>query len=228
MLDALVHLLLPHTCAACTQQLQHHEELLCLHCQQTLPYTQFHEQPTDNPVSKRLWGRAAVQNASAYLHFTKGGRVQQLVHALKYKNRPDIGQHLGNSYGGQLAQHAAWQHIDWVLPVPLHPAKQRQRGYNQCDGIANGLADALQTRWSNQLLVRQTYTNSQTRKGRFARWLNVETVFAVTDPTILAHKHVLLVDDVITTGATIEACAQQLLAVDGLRLSVACLACANI
>ena len=221
----LFHLLFPETCAACNRQLQHHEDLLCLYCQHDLPYTNFHTHPTDNPIAKHFWGRVPLQNTAAYLHFSKGGRVQHLIHLLKYKNRPDVGEVIGKQYGEQLAKLPDWQTIDWVIPVPLHPAKELKRGYNQSDTLAKGLADGLGTAWSRDILVRRTYTESQTRKGRFARWINVETVFDLIDPEKIRGKHLLLVDDVITTGATIEACAQKLLAIEGVKVSVVSIAC---
>lgn len=224
-LDNLSHLLFPETCVACNRQLQHHEDLLCLYCQHDLPYTNFHHQPIDNPLAKHFWGRVPLQNTAAYLHFSKGGRVQHLIHLLKYKNRPDIGEAIGKLYGEQLSKTSTWQDIDWVLPVPLHPDKERKRGYNQSDSLAKGLADGLHTAWSRDMLIRRTYTESQTKKGRFARWTNVETVFDLVAPEQIRGKHLLLVDDVITTGATIEACAAKLLSVEGVRLSVASIAC---
>lgn len=213
-------------CAACGQRLYKQEEIICLFCQQELPITNYHND-VDNPLAKRFWGRVQLENAATYLNFTKGGRVQQLIHRLKYKNDTAVGSFLGAQYGNILRQSPHFADIDAVIPIPLHRRKLRKRGFNQSEIIAASLAQTLQKPMLSNVVQRNADTETQTRKGRAERWQNVSSVFAITDPSALSNKHLLLVDDVITTGATIEACATELLKLPNVRLSVVGIASAT-
>ncbi len=220
-------LFFPNLCAGCGRPLLRGESVICALCQFHLPKTYFHNDP-DNPLSRAFWGRVMLESAASYVYFQKGGTIQHLLHQLKYKNRPDIAFQLGKWYGSELALADDFRDCDLVVPVPLHPAKQKRRGYNQSQLFAEGLSARMNARIETRSLYRKIDSKTQTRKARFDRWENVEHIFAVRDPGRLAGNHVLLVDDVVTTGATLEACAQALLLVPGVRISVATIAYAGI
>ncbi|MBC8084982.1 MAG: ComF family protein [Hymenobacter sp.] len=225
-LSDFVGLVFPRVCLACAEPLGRGEEHVCTGCRAQLPYTDYHLlPPADNPLARRFWGRVPVCHALSYLRFLRRGRVQYLLHQLKYKGQRDVGLALGRWYGHELARHAF--RFDLILPVPLHPRKLASRGYNQSDPFAEGLADSLHTPWQATGLRRVEHTTSQTRKNRLERWQNVAEVFEVTAPAAIHGKHVLVVDDVLTTGATLEACAAVLLAAGAAKVSIATIACAD-
>jgi ComF family protein len=178
----------------------------------------------ENPAMQRFWGRVELVSVAALFAFTQGGIVQSLIHQLKYNNRPDIGRELGRWYGGMLQKYIIYASIDHVIPVPLHPKKQFARGYNQASGFADGLAEVLGATWSETDFIRVSDTETQTKKSRADRFENVKTAFHVQHPENISGKHILLVDDVLTTGATLEACALQLLALPNVQVSIACIA----
>ena len=177
-----------------------------------------------NPTERLFWGRVPVVAAAALFKFKKGGGVQSLVHHLKYKDRPDIGRYFGRLLGEELKWNANYATVDALVPIPLHPKKRRLRGYNQSEEIAAGISQALDIPVWPEVLVRQVATSTQTKRSAFQRWENVRTVFAVPDPARIAGKHLLIVDDVITTGSTMEAAAQKLLEAPGVTVSMAALA----
>lgn len=222
-LSNFVDLLFPRLCQACTANLIGTEDLICTDCLFNLPYTNFHTQP-DNIVARQFWGKLKLQQAYALLYFEKGGKVQHLMHQFKYKNMPQIGNKLGHIAGEQLLQNPSTTAFDYIIPVPLHKSRLRERGYNQSANFAMGLAPKLKATVEEHNLVRVVKTTTQTHKSRFARYENMQQVFAVKQPQRLEGKHVLLVDDIVTTGSTLEACAQELLNVPGLQLSIATMA----
>lgn len=177
----------------------------------------------DSPLDKVFWGRVQLAHTAALYNFHKKGNVQHLIHQLKYKGRMDVGIHLGKLLGADLAKSDKFNDVLKVIPVPLHPGKQRKRGYNQSEQIAIGLAKAMNIEMDATSFVRTVDTETQTRKSRFARWENVKEIFKVTSAEALANRHILLVDDVITTGATLESAAHMLLNIEGVKLSVACI-----
>lgn len=205
-----VTLIYPRYCPACMEGLVKGEETLCSRCILELPRTNFHLTP-ENALFKRLYGRLPIYAGAAFLHFHKQGKVQHLLHEFKYNNRPDIGRVLGNVYAEDLEHSWFSNQFEYILPVPLHSSKQIKRGYNQSEEFATGLSLRLQKPLLLNALIRIVPTETQTRKTKLARWRNVEQVFAVTDPALIEGKKILLVDDVITTGATLEACGQVLL-----------------
>ncbi len=223
MLKDLINLLYPSQCLACGKTLLQNESLICMDCLFHLPKTNFHND-TQNAVCRLFWGRAKLEMATAFLFFTKAGKVQQLIHQLKYGKKPEIGIYLGKLFGKELSKSPCFQGIDVIVPVPLHPQKIKIRGYNQSEQIAIGLSQTMDIPMDTISFVRRKATETQTRKSRFNRWENVKEVFAVADEQLLKNKHILLVDDVITTGATIEGCIRKLTAVEGVRVSVAGLA----
>jgi ComF family protein len=225
-LSDFIALIFPELCQACGNNLVRGEKLICTACTYDLPYTNFHLQK-NNVVARQLWGRVDVHMVYVLLYFSKGGKVQNMMHQFKYRNMPQIGNKLGNLAGTQLAQHTGASDIDMVIPVPLHPQKLRLRGYNQSAQFAEGLSDQLHIPVDVTSLMRLKHTDTQTKKSRFSRYENMKDVFAVRNPETLEGKHVLLVDDIITTGSTIEACGTELLKIKGLKLSVAAIAYAE-
>jgi len=225
LLDDFISLIFPKICAACGNSLWKHEETLCLSCEFHLPRTNFHHS-LENPVGALFWGRVAPVSAAAYLFFQKGNKVQRLIHQLKYKGRKDIGLCLGRQYGSLLKNSPFFQTVEVILPVPLHQKKLRHRGYNQSELFAIGLGESMNVPVDASLLIRKKATETQTKKSRFRRWQNVAEVFAIIDPNVLEMKHVLVVDDVITTGATLESCILALSGIKGIRISAVAIAVA--
>ncbi|MCQ2286152.1 MAG: ComF family protein [Bacteroidales bacterium] len=225
-LNNLISIFYPNTCIACGIVLRQNEHHLCTHCLAHLPETDYHLQK-DNPLKMMFLGRAKVENVTALLFFKKGNQVQQILHSLKYKGDYEIGEFLGQYYGHKLIQTTDYQSIDLILPIPLHKKKLKLRGYNQSEAIAKGLSSAMNIPYSTTHLIRTEYTETQTHKSRFNRWENVKEVFAVDHRDEIRGKHLLICDDVLTTGATTEAAIQQLLTIPDVKVSVATLACAN-
>jgi ComF family protein len=191
-----------------------------------LPKTDFHDY-RDNPVEMVFAGRAPVFRATAFCFFKKGNITQRLIHQLKYKDNQAIGTYLGHQFGLELAKTEDFQSVDVIIPVPVHPKKLRQRGYNQSECIGKGIAETLSKPIDTSSLIRVVASSTQTKKTRYQRWENVFGIFQLTNPNTLTGKHILLVDDVITTGATIEAAAQVLFTLPAVKVSIACLAYAG-
>ena len=224
--DDLVALLYPNLCLACSENPPIRKEVICLSCQLQLPKTNFHLEK-ENPFMERFWGRMPLESGAALYYFVKGGRIQELLHQLKYEGKQEIGLKLGELYGRQLLESPFFKTVDVIVPVPLHPRKERLRGYNQAALFAQGIAETMQKPWLKNGLVRNVFTETQTQKSRAERLENVSEVFAVSDAKKLQGKHILLVDDVMTTGATLEACGAKLLAMPGTKLSLATIAIAD-
>lgn len=210
VLEDFISLLFPNSCIACQGDLHRNEGLICTYCRHSLPLTNYH-QFEDNPLAQRFWGRVSVTHAFAYLKYIKHGKVQRIIHALKYQGLEEIGELMGRWYGTELKKANFHQQFDLILPVPLHKARQKQRGYNQSDSFAKGLSQALAIPWSSSVLKRVKANNTQTNKSRYHRWLNVKDLFVVATVEEVQAKRILVVDDVITTGATIEACLHSLI-----------------
>jgi ComF family protein len=225
LIDDFISLLFPKICAACGNSLWKQEETVCLSCEFHLPRTNFHL-ALENPVSQLFWGRVNLESAAAFLYFNKGNKVQRLIHQLKYKGRKDIGIYLGRQYGQHLKYSLFFQTVQLIVPVPLHPKKLLQRGYNQSEQFAIGLGETMKIPVDPYAICRKKETETQTKKSRFRRWQNVAEVFDVTNPGSMEMKHVLIVDDVITTGATLESCIHALSSIHGIRISVATIAAA--
>jgi ComF family protein len=222
VLNDLLSLFFPQLCVGCNTPLVKGEDILCLNCLADLPKTNYLD-GIDNPVALHFLGKVRISYATSFCHFDKGGRVQHLLHQLKYKGKKEIGYKMGLLFGFDLIQNVHFQEIDAIVPVPLHPRKQRSRGYNQSTEICKGISDSMNRPLISGNLIRQIYTSSQTLKGRYERWENVSGIFRVKNSAGFAGKHLLLVDDVITTGATLEACCHPLLEIPGVRVSIAAL-----
>jgi ComF family protein len=216
-------LFFPKYCSSCNRNLMHYEKAVCMHCLAHLPRLQMHDE-RDNAVDKLFWGRIELEAATAFLSMPRNGISHRLIHRLKYHGDQEVGERLGALFAHELLESKRMNGIDVILPVPLHPKKLHVRGYNQCDCIARGMAEILGVEVSLNNLTRTHFTASQTRRGRISRWSNVKDVFWVREPEKLTGKRILLIDDVITTGATIEACAVPLRKIQGVQLSVAALA----
>ncbi|MFT3740926.1 MAG: ComF family protein [Breznakibacter sp.] len=220
---ALFSLVFPNLCLICACHLLKHEKGLCRICASRLPQTRFHELK-GNAVERVFWGRVDIAHATSYMFYRKGEHAQKILYGIKYKGNRELGEEMGRLLGEALLQ-ASWiTAIGLVVPVPLHPRKQRIRGFNQSEVIVRGLSQCLNIPYSNDVLVRLSFTSTQTRKTRYERYQNMEGVFAVKNAALLEGKHVLLVDDVLTTGSTVEACVQEILKVPGTAVSVATLA----
>jgi len=223
----LLELFFPSLCVTCGNRLLSQERFLCMDCWLDLPVTNFHLEP-ENKVAQLFWGRVQIENATAWFHFRKGSNYQQLIHFIKYKGLKELGFECGKRLGSSLAESEAFSTIDMIVPVPLHPKKYKQRGFNQSEWIGRGLSDALQKPIIFGNLYRKIHTSTQTKKSRLERWQNVEGIFDVNDPEPFLEKHILLVDDVATTGATLEACAVPLLNIENTTVSIATLAYADL
>lgn len=225
LLDHVLDLFYPTICAGCSEALVGGEQVLCLSCSLDLPFTRFHDDQ-DNVVEQRLKGRFEFEAASSLLFFHKKGRVQQMLHSLKYHRNEAAGLFMGRLLADELRASDRFATVESVVPVPLHPRKLKVRGYNQSDVIAQGMEERGFIKRENAL-QRLHDNSSQTRKDTFQRWKNVEGIFDLGDGSGLQGKHVLLLDDVLTTGATLEACAKALLKIPDIKLYVATVACAE-
>jgi competence protein ComFC len=216
-------LVYPRVCSGCQQSLFKHEEFICNKCYLTLPKTNYHLQQ-ENPIEKIFFGRANIKAASSFLFFQKKGSVQKLLHALKYKNKPEVAQLLGKWYGQDLKKSDAFSNIDFIIPVPLHKKRMQKRGYNQSEHFAKGLSEVLHIPVITNVLIKSKFTETQTHKTREERAENISTSFNLQTPEIIQNKNILLVDDVITTGATTEACILKLQENTNANISLASIA----
>ena len=224
MIKDFINLLMPVLCPVCGTVLLKNEGIICTGCLYELPRTRYLSY-SENPVSRLFWGRVYVENATALFQYQKGSRFQRLIHELKYKNRRDIGREMGRLLGLELVG-SSFASANLILPVPLNKKKYRQRGYNQCHPIAEGLSESLGVPWFSGHLIRPSVSLTQTNRSRVDRWSNVDGIFEVKDAGKLIGKHIILVDDVVTTGATLDACATALLSHEKVRVSIATLAVA--
>lgn len=221
----IVAIFLPQRCAGCDQGLMSFERSLCSDCVDDLPRLRGHDDP-GNKVEQVFKGRVQLHAASAFLQFNKDGMVQHMLHRLKYKADKEVGLELGRRMAEDVMNSPRFSDVDVLLAVPLHRKKQKQRGFNQAQVLVDGMREVWPLREVDTGLLRVVHTSTQTKRGRLARWTNVKAAFELSDPQALAGAHVLLVDDVVTTGATLESCAVALAEVPGIRISVLTCACA--
>ncbi|GAB3944338.1 ComF family protein [Spirosoma harenae] len=207
-----IDLLFPSLCLGCRQSLGANEKVLCTSCRIHLPETGQHCEPYDQNLLNKFAGKVPIQFLSSYLYYSKGGVVQKLIHQIKYNGQKEAAKEIASWYGHQLKSECPLiNEIDVILGVPLHASRLQQRGYNQADWIADGFAESLEIPARNDVLIRRKFKDSQTHKNRLDRWDNVKTVFSVVDREAVLGKNILMVDDVLTTGATLEACTIELL-----------------
>jgi ComF family protein len=222
----IASLIYPRVCVACTGSLFKHEQHICNKCYIILPKTDYHLQK-DNPLHKVFYGRADVTLASSFLFFQKKGMVQKMLHALKYKGKPEVAQLLGKWYAQDLKQSNVPYSFDYIIPVPLHKKRQQKRGYNQSQYFAKGLSEVLDIPVITHVLIKNYFTETQTHKTRAERAENILQSFSIEHAEMIDNKNILLVDDVITTGATLEACIIQLQKCANVKVSVASIAYAQ-
>ncbi len=225
LINPIIDLFFPPVCMACNSYLSDKSLQICIDCRHDLPVTNFHFDNSDY-VKKVFYGRVEIENATALLRFHKKGIVQQLMHNLKYRGHENIGELLGDWLGEELATIKAYNEIDLVIPVPLHKTKLKKRGYNQVAKFGQRIAKAINADYEDNVLVKTSATKTQVFKNRESRWLQKDGIFTVQNEERLEGKHILLVDDIITTGATIEACANILTKTHNNKLSVATMAIA--
>jgi len=221
-----IALLYPNLCLACSEKVPIPKDIICVQCNYRLPYTNFLDH-SENLLTDRFWGRIEVEAAAAMFYFTKGGIVQKLIHNLKYRGKTKVGVYLGESYGRKIQTSKFFKDIDVIVPVPLHYTKHRKRGFNQSTKFANGLSKSLGIPVLPHALLRSSNLSSQTIKTRLERLENVLGSFELAEKNTLADKHILLVDDVVTTGATLEACAIKILELPNTKVSIATIAIAK-
>jgi ComF family protein len=220
------HMFYPHVCTGCGSDILPKENLLCARCLNNLPVTGFAFHP-GNPVEEIFWGRLNLKAAHSEYYFDKDALIQHLVHQLKYKSNQSIGLYLGEMMGKTLISSKRFDTIDAIIPLPLYAEKERKRGYNQAAIICNGMSQVMNIPVITNKLLRQRYTETQTKKHRTERWENVEGSFIINDPDSLKGKHLLLIDDVVTTGATLDAAGIALLKISSVSLSIATLTIAS-
>jgi ComF family protein len=220
------HLFFPHTCAGCGSDLLKEGQTICLRCHANLPETGFFAL-AGNPIEKIFYGRLEINQAAAGYYFTKNSVLQRLIHQLKYNGNQEAGRQLGQWMGVQMKNSNRFTGIDALIPLPLFPDKEKKRGYNQATVLCEGIADIINVSVLKDIVLRKRYTDTQTRKGRSERWANVEGSFDICDPSQLENKKLLLIDDVITTGATMEACGHTIKQIEKTELSIATLAWAS-
>lgn len=219
-------LFFPDLCVVCKDRLSEGEAHICSNCLILLPKTNFHLQP-DNRLEQFFAGRVPFERIAAYAYFLKGGSIQNIVHELKYNRNPEIGNFIGKLCGENIKDSDFASSIDLLIPVPLHPKREKQREYNQSLEICKGISEITQIPVDSSTLIRTVNNQSQTKNSRFDRWKNVEDIFTLTNIESFQNKHILLVDDVITTGSTLESCAKEILKSEGVKISIFAVGTAN-
>ena len=223
MLKLLLNLFFPKLCVGCKNVLVHQEHIICVTCLHDLPLTNLHHNDS-KVISNIFYGTVMLEHATALFYFPKKGIVRQLIHQLKYKNQEEISSYIGKWLSAELNESGYYNDVDVVVPVPLHKSRMKIRGYNQVEGFGKELALNLNAEYNDTTLLRIKNTSTQTVKNRLTRWKNVETIFEVSELKSLKGKRILLVDDVITTGATIKACVAELNKIPDVKLSLAVMA----
>jgi ComF family protein len=219
ILKDLFLLFYPKLCANCEHQLTPNENVLCTFCRHDLPLIN-DTNYSDNKIIRSFYGKVDIQKANSLLFFRKAGITKKLIHELKYEGNEEVGSFFGNWLGEILKENKEFAMIDCIIPVPLHPKKRRQRGYNQVTKFGESLSFYLKKPFIETILLRTSTAKTQTFKARFERFNNIDTKFQLKNTTALTNKHILLIDDVITTGATLESCAKELQKTAGVKISI--------
>lgn len=222
-LQHLFNLFYPDTCVCCDQYLLDQEKIICIECRLDLPFIETGNS-TYNPLLETLKGKVIVEEGTSFLYYHPVGKVKKLIHQLKYKNNQKVGVFLGEWLGLKLLETKAYNNIDYIIPVPLHKDKLRLRGYNQLTKFGETLSSILNIEYLEGVLIRNTMAKTQTLKKRLDRFKSLVNNFSLINADLLKNKHVLLIDDVVTTGATLEACCNELLKVEGMKISIVTIA----
>ena len=225
LFDDFISLIYPKICLGCNNPLLKHEECICTICQFHIPKTN-HFKEKKNDLQKLFWGKVQLNHAAALYEFVKDSPLQKMIHALKYEENQEVGIYLGKQIAYEIEDSTLLKGIDYIIPVPLHPKKEKLRGYNQSMSIAKGIQEILKTEIEITTLQRTVDTESQTKKNKYSRWENVGNVFEIRDLEKLKHKHILLIDDVVTTGSTLESCVTTLQQIEGIKVSIVTIAIA--
>ncbi len=226
--ESITHFVFPYDCVACQEPLPDGHKLICPFCEGDFSYTYFEHFEEETSLDQLFFGRVPLEFTYALLFFEKGSNTQSLIHAIKYKNNKLLANEMGKRIGEKLLLKKLGALPDVLISVPLHPKKEFMRGYNQGSLLAIGISETTKTPFNAKLLRRKVFTETQTKKGKYERWSNVETVFEVKNAEKWKDKHICIVDDVITTGSTLEACIRVILeAVPGVKVSVVSLAVAK-
>ena len=225
-LQGLLNLFYPKVCVVCAQPLSGQEACLCHACQVRLPRTELHLKP-DNAAEQLFWGKVHIEKVSSYFYYQRGSDFREILHQLKYGGQKDIGESMGRQMAAELLPHGFFDGVDFLLPIPLHKKKLRIRGYNQSEYIALGISQVTGIPLASESVTRQKHTETQTHKSVIERWENVDGIFKLHTPELFAGKHILLIDDVLTTGATCVACADSLSQVESVKMSILTLAMAE-
>lgn len=223
LLRDLLYLFYPKTCVCCDEQLVKNKFEICLKCRFELPLTNFTNE-INNKIEKTFYGRFNLEFATALIFYRTKGISQKLIYQLKYRDKQNVGTLLGKWLGNELLNSQRLQSVDYIVPVPLHPKKFESRGYNQLTTFGTSISEILGAPYIDDVLIKKSVNETQTLMHRFERWKNVNEIFYLNDTDIFKHKHVLLIDDVITTGATLEACAIKLLETKSIKISIATMA----
>ena len=221
-ISSFFDLLFPDLCKSCNNPLNVGEKIICTNCRHKLPQTDYHLYK-NNEIEKIFYGRSKIEFASSFLFFHKNSLTQNLIHKLKYRGHQEIGALIGSWYGEKLINESGL-HFDFIVAVPLHRHKERKRGFNQVDTFGEALASRFKAKYSKDNLVRIYKSETQTKKSRFARWLNVKEIFSLKNDKLFKNKRILLIDDVVTTGATLDACCHELSKTPGIKISIATIA----
>ena len=224
--NSFIHIIFPHNCANCDSDTLHQDSFLCSRCFALLPATGFFD-VANNPVEKLFYGRVRVESAASGFYFNKHSIIQNLISQLKYHGNKESGIFLGNQIGKYLNESDRFNSVDVIVPVPLNILKEKKRGYNQSLIIAQGITQEFKRPILNDLILRSSNTESQTKKSRSARFQNMQNVFEINKNISMDFKHILLIDDVITTGATLESCCLVLQSINGIKISIASIAIAQ-
>ncbi|HLG39252.1 MAG TPA: phosphoribosyltransferase family protein [Chitinophagaceae bacterium] len=219
--DSLLHVLFPNICVGCGNELFGDAAAICIRCMDAMPETNF-ELHAGNPIEKKFWGRLQIDSATAQYYFGSESLMKRLMHEFKYRGNKELGLQLGRIMGDSLNRSGRFK-VDALIPLPLFGSKEKRRGFNQATVLCEGIAENLKVPVLKDIIIRSKYTDTQTKKGRIDRWLNMEKKFALNNEEAIKGKHVLLIDDVVTTGATLEACGSELLQIPGVKLSIASL-----
>lgn len=227
LFGSLLDTLFPRLCTVCDASLASHQRYLCTKCLAGLPRTLFHRQDF-NPMEQLFAGKVPIERAAGFIFYEKDNPYSAILHKLKYRNMPHIGQFVAEMYARELLDDDVFTDIDAVIPIPLHPSKQAKRGYNQSEHIAQGFAEVMRVPMLTDVLVAVRNHESQTNKGIYERWLNTQNIFAAQNTHRIEHRHILIIDDVVTTGATLLSAALTLADIPGIKISLATIGVARL